>query len=285
MFAEERYITMTKLISWNIDSLNAALTSTSARALLSKAVLNTLKEENADLIAIQETKLPATGPSAKHMEELEAYFPGYQVAWVSSAPPAKKGYAGTMILYKDGINAKVHMPRIDAPDTMDDEGRLLTLETDDFFFVNVYTPNAGDGLKRLADRQIWDQKYAEYLHELDQTKPVIACGDFNVAHKEIDLAHPESNHFSAGFTDEERAGFTALLEKGFIDSFRHVHGDVEKVYSWWAQRIKTSKINNSGWRIDYFLVSDRIKDQIVKSEMISSGERQDHTPLVLEIDL
>ena len=276
---------MLKLISWNIDSLNAALTSTSARALLSKAVLNTLKEENADLIAIQETKLPATGPSKKHLEELNVYFPGYKLAWVSSMPPARKGYAGTMILYKEDLELTVHTPRIGAPDTMDDEGRLLMVEHDKFYFVNVYTPNAGDGLKRLEERQVWDKLYADYLQGLDQTKPVIACGDFNVAHMEIDLAHPATNHMSAGFTDEEREGFTNLLSKGFTDSFRHVHGDVKDIYSWWGQRIKTSKISNSGWRIDYFLVSDRIKDQIKKSEMIDSGERQDHTPIVLEIEL
>lgn len=274
-----------KLISWNIDSLNAALTSTSARALLSKAVLDTIKEEDADIIAIQETKLPVTGPSNKHLEGLASYFPGYQIAWVSSAPPARKGYAGTMILYKETIQAKTEIPRIGAPDTMDDEGRLLTLECDSFYFVNVYTPNAGDGLKRLPERQVWDQLYADYLEKLDQTKPVIACGDFNVAHKEIDLANPATNHMSAGFTDEEREGFTNLLAKGFTDSFRHVHGDVKDIYSWWAQRIKTSKINNSGWRIDYFLVSDRIKDKVIKSEMLNSGTRQDHTPIILEIDL
>lgn len=275
---------MLKLISWNIDSLNAALTSASARAVLSRNVLDTLKEADADLIAIQETKLPVTGPSKKHKELLSEYFPGYEIAWVSSAPPARKGYAGTMILYKEGMEAKISVPRIGAPDTMDDEGRLLTLECENFYFVNVYTPNAGDGLKRLEERQQWDKLYADYLQQLDQTKPVIACGDFNVAHKEIDLAHPKTNHMSAGFTDEEREGFTRLLDKGFIDSFRHVHGDVKDIYSWWGQRIKTSKINNSGWRIDYFLVSDRIKDQVVKSEMIDSGERQDHTPILLEID-
>ncbi len=276
---------MLKLISWNIDSLNAALTSASARALLSRKVLDTLKEENADIIAIQETKLPVTGPSKKHMEALTEYFSDYQIAWVSSEPPARKGYAGTMILYKNGLKAEKIIPQIGAPDTMDKEGRLIALEFDNFYFVNVYTPNAGDGLKRLPERQKWDELYADYLKELDQTKPVIACGDFNVAHKEIDLAHPNNNHRSAGFTDEEREGFTNLLAKGFTDTFRHVHGDVKDVYSWWAQRIKTSKINNSGWRIDYFLVSDRIKDQITKSEMINSGERQDHTPIVLEIDL
>lgn len=274
-----------KFISWNIDSLNAALTSSSARAIMSKAVLGTIKEEDADVIAIQETKLPAAGPSKKHLEELENYFPGYQLAWVSSAPPAKKGYSGTMILYKEGMQAETIVPRIGAPDTMDDEGRLLALEFDKFYFVNVYTPNAGDGLKRLAERQVWDHLYAAYLQELDQKKPVIACGDFNVAHKEIDLANPATNHMSAGFTDEEREGFTNLLAKGFVDSFRHVHGDVKDVYSWWAQRIKTSKINNAGWRIDYFLVSDRIKNQIRVSEMISSGDRQDHTPIKLEIEV
>ena len=268
---------MLKLISWNIDSLNAALTSASPRAQMSRDVLNTLKGEEADIIAIQETKLPAAGPSKKHVEALEDYFPGYHAEWVCSEPPARKGYAGTMILYKEGLALQKIVPRIGAPDTMDDEGRLIVLESDDFYFVNVYTPNAGDGLKRLSERQEWDRLYADYLAELDQKKPVIACGDFNVAHTEIDLAHPENNHMSAGFTDEEREGFT--------DTFRFVHGDVKGVYSWWGQRIRTSKINNSGWRIDYFLVSDRIKEQVRKSEMIDSGPRQDHTPILLEIEI
>ena len=276
---------MRKFISWNIDSLNAALTSASPRAQLSRDVLNTLKNEDADIIAIQETKLPSAGPSKKHLEALEEYFPGYHVEWVSSEPPARKGYAGTMILFKEGMKIEKEVPRIGAPDTMDDEGRLLVLETDDFYFVNVYTPNAGDGLKRLPERQEWDKCYADYLAQLDQEKPVIACGDFNVAHKEIDLAHPESNHMSAGFTDEEREGFTNLLARGFTDTFRYVHGDVKDVYSWWAQRVRTSKTNNSGWRIDYFLVSDRIKEQVKRSEMIDSGPRQDHAPILLEVDL
>lgn len=276
---------MLKLISWNIDSINAALTSTSDRAVLSRNVLETLKKENADIVAIQETKLPAEGPSAKHLEVLESYFPKYKVEWVSSVPPAKKGYSGTMFLIKEGIKAEKIVPRIGAPDTMDDEGRLLVLDLEDFYFVNVYTPNAGDGLKRLAERQVWDERYAAYLQELDKVKPVIACGDFNVAHKEIDLANPKTNHMSAGFTDEEREGFTNLLSKGFTDTFRLVHGDITDVYSWWGQRIKTSKINNTGWRIDYFLVSDRINDKVLNSEMIDSGERQDHTPILLEIEL
>lgn len=274
-----------KLISWNIDSLNAALTSTSARALLSQNVLRTIANYKADIIAIQETKLPAEGPSEKHLELLKEYLPGYKIEWVSSVPPAKKGYAGTMMLYKEGLSPVKIAPKISAPDTMDDEGRLITLEFDNFYFVNVYTPNSGDGLKRLSDRQKWDVLYADYLSKLDQSKAVIACGDFNVAHKEIDLANPASNHFSAGFTDEEREGFTKLLARGFTDTFRFIHGDVKDVYSWWGQRIKTSKINNSGWRIDYFLVSDRIKEQVKKSEMIDSGPRQDHTPIYLEIEL
>lgn len=275
---------MIKLISWNIDSINAALTSESDRAVLSRNVLDTLKDENADIIAIQETKLSADGPSQKHLEVLKSYFPNYKVEWVSSVPPAKKGYSGTMFLIRDGLQAVKIVPRIGAPDTMDDEGRLLVLEFEYYYFVNVYTPNAGDNLKRLAERQIWDKLYAEYLSKLDKIKPVIACGDFNVAHKEIDLANPKTNHMSAGFTDEEREGFTNLLAKGFVDTFRYIHGDVKDIYSWWGQRIKTSKINNTGWRIDYFLVSDRIKDKVLKSEMIDSGERQDHTPILLEME-
>ncbi len=274
-----------RFISWNIDSINAALTSDSPRALLSRNVLETIAKADADVIAIQETKLPAEGPSPKHMEKLEEYFPGYKVEWVSSQPPAKKSYAGTMVLYKKDFNAKKQVPRLGAPDTMDMEGRLLTLEFDKFYFVNVYTPNAGDGLKRLPARQEWDKLYADYLESLTKTKPVIACGDYNVAHEEIDLANPDSNHMSAGFTDEERAGFTNLLSKGFTDTFRHIHGNVEGAYSWWAQRIKTSKINNSGWRIDYFIVSDRIAGDVTRSEMMDSGPRQDHGPIILEVNI
>lgn len=274
-----------KLISWNIDSLNAALTSDSARAILSRAVIDTLVAEDADIIAIQETKLSAKGPTKKHLQILEDYFPDYQVSWRSSVEPARKGYAGTMFLYKNHLTPTISFPEIGAPDTMDCEGRIITLEFDNFYVTQVYTPNAGDGLKRLAERQIWDEKYADYLTELDQTKPVLATGDYNVAHNEIDLANPNSNRRSAGFTDEERAGFTNLLAKGFTDTFRYLHGDIPNVYSWWAQRSKTSKINNTGWRIDYWLTSNRIADKITKSEMIDSGARQDHTPIVLEIDL
>lgn len=274
-----------KLISWNIDSLNAALTSDSARALLSRKVLDTLVKENADIIAIQETKLSSEGPTKKHLTILEDYFPDYAVTWRSSVEPARKGYAGTMFLYRKTLSPVITYPEIDAPSTMDSEGRIITLEFEDFFVTQVYAPNAGDGLKRLAERQVWDEKYADYLEKLDSQKPVLATGDYNVAHKEIDLAHPSANRRSPGFTDEERHGFTQLLSKGFTDTFRYMHGDVPDVYSWWAQRSKTSKINNSGWRIDYWLASNRIADKITKSDMIDSGSRQDHTPIVLEIDI
>jgi exodeoxyribonuclease-3 len=274
-----------KLISWNIDSLNAALIGTSERAVLSQNVLATIKQHNPDIIALQETKLSSNGPTKKHIEILEDLYPNYHIVWKSSEEPARKGYAGTMFLYQNNLKASVTYPIIGAPGTMDYEGRMITLEFDHFYLTQVYTPNSGDNLNRLEDRQIWDIKYAEYLESLDQKKPVIASGDFNVAHKEIDLAHPNSNHHSAGFTDEERQGFTNLLDKGFTDTFRYIHGDVTGRYTWWSQRIKTSKINNSGWRIDYWLVSNRIADKVAKSDMIDSGSRQDHTPILLEIDL
>lgn len=274
-----------KFISWNIDSLNAALISDSSRALLSREVLNRLVEYNPEVIALQETKLSSNGPTKKHLEVLKDMFPDYEIIWNSSVEPARKGYAGTMFLYKKDLKPSVTFPVIDAPSTMDFEGRIITLEFDDFYLTQVYTPNAGDGLNRLEERQIWDIKYADYLASLDKDKYVIATGDYNVAHKEIDLAHPDTNRRSAGFTDEERQGFTNLLAKGFTDTFRHVHGDVVGNYTWWAQRVKTSKINNSGWRIDYWLVSDRIADKVMKSEMIDSGSRQDHTPILLEINI
>lgn len=274
-----------KFISWNIDSLNAALTSESARALLSRDVLKSIQAHNPEVIAIQETKLSAAGPAKKHVEILKESFPGYEAVWRSSVEPARKGYAGTMFLYKEELQPEVTYPSIGSPGTMDSEGRIITLEFDDFYITQVYTPNAGDALKRLEERQIWDERYALYIEELDLKKPVFVTGDFNVAHKEIDLANPKGNRRSAGFTDEERGGFTNLLDKGFTDTFRHIHGDVTGVYSWWAQRAKTSKINNSGWRIDYWLVSSRIAEKVIKSEMIDSGTRQDHTPILLEVEL
>lgn len=274
-----------KLISWNIDSLNAALTSTSDRAILSKKVLEDIAGENPEIIALQETKLSASGPSKKHLEILGEIFKGYKIVWRSSVEPARKGYAGTMFLVREDISFTESFPKIDAPDTMDDEGRIITLELENVYVSQVYTPNAGDGLKRLTDRMVWDVRYADYLENLAKNKAVLACGDFNVAHTEIDLAHPENNHMSAGFTDQERMGFTNLLSRGLIDTFRYLNKDLKGVYSWWAQRVKTSKINNSGWRIDYWLVSENIKEKIKASYMMDSGARQDHTPIVLDIDL
>lgn len=274
-----------KFISWNIDSLNAALTGDSNRAHMTRDVFDTIKAENPDVIALQETKLPQTGLSKKHKEKLAEYFPDYNYVHVNSSEGARKSYAGCMTLYKKSIDCNSTFPIIDAPEPMDLEGRIVTLEFDDFYFTQVYTPNAGNELVRLPLRQEWDKKFADYLVKLDKEKPVIAAGDFNVAHEEIDLAHPDNNHMSAGFTDEERQGFSNILNRGFVDTFRHINGDVEGKYTWWAQRVKTSKINNSGWRIDYFLVSDRIKDRVSRSDMIDSGDRQDHTPIVMEIEI
>jgi exodeoxyribonuclease-3 len=274
-----------RFISWNIDSLNSALTGDSVRAVLSRKVINTIAEINPEVIALQETKLPSDGPTKNQLEILNDLFPQYEIVWNCSVEPARKGYAGTMFLYKNGLKPIVSLPKIGTPGTIDFEGRIITLEFADFYLTQVYTPNAGEGLSRLKERQIWDIKYADYLENLDKEKPVVAAGDFNVAHREIDLAHPDRNRNTAGFTDEEREGFTNLLNRGFTDTFRYLHGDVIGVYSWWNQRVKTSKNNNSGWRIDYWLVSDRIADRIRKSEMLNSGPRQDHTPILLEIDL
>lgn len=274
-----------KFISWNIDSINAALTGTSKRAGETREVLQTIIGQDPDAVAIQETKLSKNGPTKKHYQVLSRLFPDYQVAWRSSVEPARKGYAGTMYLYKKNYQPTVTYPKIGAPEPMDDEGRIITLEFPSFYATEVYTPNSGNGLRRLDERQTWDDRYRDYLHRLDQNKPVIASGDFNVAHEPIDLAHPANNHHSAGFTDEEREHFTKLLQAGFTDSFRYLHPDEEGAYSWWAQRVVTSKQNNSGWRIDYWLVSDRLKDKLQKSVMIDSGARRDHTPIMLEIDL
>lgn len=274
-----------KLISWNIDSLNAALTSQSNRALETREVLKKVYNEKPDIFAIQETKLRATGPTKKHQEILAEMFPEYDYVWRSSEEPARKGYAGTMYLYKKELTPEASYPLIGAPEPMDSEGRIITLEFPNFFVTQVYTPNSGNGVKRLAERQVWDKKYIEYLKKLDNKKPVIASGDYNCAHTPIDLKHPENNHHSAGFTDEEREDFTELLNSGFTDSFRKINGQVEGVYSWWAQRVRTAKINNSGWRIDYWLTSNRIADKIKRSEMIDTGKRADHCPILLDIDL
>lgn len=282
IFKESRKM---RLISWNIDSLNAALTGTSPRAEMTRGILTKLHDLDPDILAIQETKLPASGPSKKHQKLLAELFPEYTYVWRSSVEPARKGYAGTMYLYKKDLEPTVTYPEIGAPEPMDAEGRMITLEFPDFYVTEVYTPNSGTGLKRLDERQEWDQCYRTYLEKLDAQKPVLASGDFNAAYQEIDLKHPESNHHSAGFTDEERAGFGQLIGSGFVDTFRLLHGQVEGVYSWWAQRVRSAKANNSGWRIDYWLVSERLADKVTKSEMIDTGERADHCPILLEVSI
>jgi exodeoxyribonuclease-3 len=282
-----------KFISWNIDSLNAALTGTSERAALSLAVVKQLAAAQPDVLAIQETKLPATGPKKPHLEALEEIFKGYKLVWRSSVEPARKGYSGTLVLYKETLpEPTITFPEIGAPEPMDAEGRIITLEFPAFFVTTVYTPNAQEGLTRLDLRGIWDDKYREYLASLDVQKPVLACGDFNAAYTEIDLANPRGNHNSAGFTDQEREKFGQLLEAGFTDTFRYIYGNVEhffaegrSIYTWFAQRAKTSKLNNSGWRIDYWLVSNRIAEGVRSSEPLDSGERLDHVPILLEVEL
>lgn len=280
------------LISWNIDSLNAALLGDSARGSLSLDVLERIRNYKPDVLAIQETKLNSDQKKTQHiLSTLQGYFPNYQEVHRISEPPARRGYAGTLILFrKDLTQPQVTYPKIGAPDTMDDEGRMITLEFPDCFLTTVYTPNAGSGLVRLKARGQWDDCYRHYLQELDKSKPVLACGDFNVAHEEIDIANPQSNHHSAGFTDQERDKFGQLLDAGFTDTFREIHGQAagyfdtrRSVYTWFAQRAITSKINNSGWRIDYWLVSNRIANMVTVSEPIDTGKRRDHLPILLRV--
>ena len=258
------------------------------------AVVEQLASAEADVIAIQETKLNGDlKKTNKVFDVLASHFPDYEIVHRISTPPARKGYSGTMFLYKKSLPEPIiTMPEIGAPEPMDSEGRIITLEFPEFFITTVYTPNAGDGLNRLDLRGQWDDQYRAYLQMLDLQKPVLACGDFNAAYTEIDLANPKGNRNSAGFTDQEREKFGLLLAAGFTDSFRKIHGNVESyyapdrsIYTWFAQRSRTAKINNSGWRIDYWLVSDRIAEQITRAEPLDSGARQDHVPIVLEINI
>lgn len=272
-------------ISWNIDSINAALTGTSPRSALSMKTLKDISQLSPDILAIQETKLRAEGPTTKHLNIIQSLFSDYELAFNSSIEPARKGYSGTLFLYKKTLSPKISYPQISAPGTMDFEGRIITLEFSNFFVSQVYTPNAGEGLKRLKDRGLWDDYYRGYLQDLEKIKPVLACGDFNVAHQEIDLANPASNHQSPGFTDQEREKFSSLLSSGFVDSFRLLHPELKSTYSWFSQRSKTAKTNNTGWRIDYWLVSEQLSDKIIQSEMIDTGTRPDHLPILLKINL
>ncbi|MGX7052011.1 exodeoxyribonuclease III [Leuconostoc palmae] len=271
-----------QLISWNIDSINAAVEHKSARGEMTWSVLNQIAEKKPEIFAIQETKLKATGLTKKQSETITTLFPDYQIYTHSST--GRSGYSGTMILSKK-IPLKIDYPKIDVPEEMNLEGRIITLEFEDYFVSTVYTPNSGSSLARLEERGQWDDAYRNYIKSLDSQKPVIFSGDMNVAHKEIDLKNPKTNHQSAGFTDQEREKFSQLLSAGFTDTMRAQYPDMTGLYTWWAQISKTSKINNSGWRIDYYLVSNRIASQVTNTEVIDTGLRQDHAPISLEINL
>ncbi|AOT55700.1 exodeoxyribonuclease III [Weissella soli] len=270
-----------KLISWNIDSINAAVEHSSARGEMTWETLQNIATMAPDVVAIQETKLRPTGLTKKQATAIEELFPEYHK--FLSFSTARKGYAGTMMLTKEAP-VSVTYPEIGAPGEMDQEGRIITLEFAEYFVSTVYTPNSGSDLARLTDRQAWDDAYRMYIQSLDEQKPVIFSGDFNVAHQEIDLKNPKTNHHSAGFTDEERVKFGELLDAGFTDIFRYQNPEAENIYTWWAQISKTSKINNSGWRIDYYLVSERIKDTVKSFEVIDTGARKDHAPIMIELE-
>ncbi|MBR2422417.1 MAG: exodeoxyribonuclease III [Oscillospiraceae bacterium] len=250
-----------KLISWNVNGL---------RACVGKGFLDIFNQLDADFFCLQETKLQAG--------QIDLELPGYSQFWNYAQ---KKGYSGTAIFAKQEPLSVTYGLGIEDLDT---EGRLITLEYPDFFLVTCYTPNAQQGLARIDHRLKWDQAFRAYLSCLDQQKPVIACGDLNVAHKEIDLKNPSSNRGNAGFSDEERESFGQLLDAGFCDTFRHLYPDVTGAYSWWSYRFNARK-NNAGWRIDYFLVSDRIKQKITAAPIYSEILGSDHCPVGLAIDL
>ena len=247
-----------KFVSWNVNGL---------RACMNKGFADFFNDINADIFAIQETKM---------QEEQKSFaFDGYKEIWNSAE---KKGYSGTLIYSKlepleivYGIDNQYYL----------DEGRIITLEFDDFYFVNVYVPNSQRGLTRLSYRMEFDENFRNYLKRLDEKKPVIACGDFNVAHNPIDIRNPESNERNAGYTIEERTQFQKLMESGFIDSFRHLYPDKVQ-YTWWSYMFN-ARANNVGWRIDYFILSERLaskmKNSIIRDEIYGS----DHCPVVLEI--
>ena len=247
-----------KLVSWNVNGLRAAL---------KKGFVESMRELDPDIIGIQETKMQP-GQAEVDLPEYEEYF--------NSA--IRKGYSGTAVFSKHKpINVTHNFGEYD------DEGRTLVCEFEDFYFVTVYTPNSKRELERLDYRMDWEDAFKDYMIELDKKKPVIICGDLNVAHKEIDLKNPKTNRRNAGFTDEERGKFGKLLDAGFTDTFRHLYPDQEGIYSWWSYRFNARK-NNAGWRIDYFLVSDRIADKIKGAKIHTDIMGSDHCPVSLEIE-
>ena len=249
-----------KLISWNVNGL---------RAIYKKGFMDIFKKLNADIFCIQETKMQ----EGQIELDLNGYYEYYNYA-------ERKGYSGTAIFTKIkplnvsyGIGIKEH----------DKEGRVITLEFDNFYMVNCYTPNSGRELARLDYRMIWEEAFRNYLEDLDSKKPVVVCGDLNVAHKEIDLKNPKSNRKNAGFTDEERGKIDILLNSGFTDTFRSVYPDKEGCYTWWSYMFN-ARANNAGWRIDYFLVSDRINKDIKDAYIYSDIMGSDHCPVGLELE-
>lgn len=251
-----------KLISWNVNGL---------RACVQKGFLEYFKEADADFFCIQESKLQAG--------QIELELPeGYEAYWNYAE---KKGYSGTAIFTKHkplnvtyGIGIEEH----------DKEGRVITLEYDNFYLVTCYTPNSQNALLRLPYRMQWEDAFLAYLDGLKEKKPVIFCGDLNVAHKEIDLKNPKTNRNNAGFTDEERNKFSVLLSHGYIDTFRHFYPEQEQIYSWWSYRFKARE-KNAGWRIDYFVVSEDLKDKLVDAKIHTEVMGSDHCPVELDIDL
>lgn len=248
-----------KLISWNVNGI---------RACLKKGFAESFKQLDADIFCIQETKCQP--------EQIELEFEGYTSYWNSAE---KKGYSGTAIFTKQkplnvtyGIGIEEH----------DKEGRVITLEFEKFYMVDIYTPNSKRELERLDYRQIWEDEIRKYLLKLNETKPVIMCGDLNVAHKEIDLKNPKTNRHNAGFTDEERQKMTELLDAGFIDSFRYLYPDKENAYSWWSY-MGHAREKNVGWRIDYFIVSKSIENQIKEAKIYPEIMGSDHCPVGLDI--
>ena len=250
-----------KFISWNVNGL---------RACVGKGFQDYFNDMDADFFCLQETKLQAG--------QIDMDLPAYKQFWNYAE---KKGYSGTAIFAKEeplSVTYGVGVPELDT------EGRLITLEYPDFYIATCYTPNAQQGLARIDHRLKWDEAFRNHLVALDQKKPVIVCGDLNVAHQEIDLKNPASNRGSAGFSDEERESFGKLLDAGFTDTFRYLHPDVTGAYSWWSYRFNARK-NNAGWRIDYFIVSNRLADKIHAAPIYADIMGSDHCPVGLEIDL
>lgn len=247
-----------KLISWNVNGL---------RACVGKDFEQQFKDLDADFFCLQETKMQAG--------QLDLSFPGYESYWNYAD---KKGYSGTAIFTK---HKPLNVTYGIGIDEHDHEGRVITLEMDDFYLVTVYTPNSQDGLRRLDYRMKWEDDFQAYLHKLDEKKPVVVCGDMNVAHQEIDLKNPKTNRKNAGFTDEEREKMTQLLGNGFIDTFRTLYPE-QVTYSWWSYRFRARE-KNTGWRIDYFLISERLRDRLEDAKIHTEIMGSDHCPV--EVDL